>query len=295
MKTYDIGDVAVLDAEWKDDTGAYADPSVVTLSVTLPDGTVLAYIFGVDVELICDEQGKYHVDLPITLPGFYQYHFSSENPVTPGVQSTLQAGADEWLYGIDRSIELTTLSHCKDWAEVKTDGDDRMIQVCIAAFGRYALSRTGRDTLSQKRDFTEVYDGNGSAKMLLRNYPIVAVSSVMINGAAAIIAPGYGVSGISIIEKAKGIGFGFGSPGSFYEGIANIQVIYRAGYDYVPEDLEQAACEAVAINYKRKAHLDLKSHSISIQGGAGTTAYQSWALTPQIENVLNNYTRRWMV
>lgn len=294
MKTYDIGDVAVLEAEWKDVNGEYADPDVVAFSATLPDGTALAYVYGVDAELVYDDVGKYHVDLPITLPGFYQYHFSSENPATPGVESTLQAGADEWLYGIDRSIELTTLSHVKDWAEVKTDGDDRMIQLCIAAFGRYALIRTGRDTLSQKLSFTEVYDGNDSQVLMLKNYPVSSVSSVKINNVAMVISGGYGTPGIIISNGRRAISFSYDSYYKFYSGIGNVQVVYTAGYDYVPEDLEQAACEAVATNYKRRAWTDMQSKSISAQGATGTTTYRAWKFTPNIEAVLSSYERKWM-
>ena len=193
------------------------------------------------------------------------------------------------------AIDLTTLQAVKDWAEVKGAGDDAIIQAAITGFSKYVQVRTGRDALASIQGFVDVYDGNGSQRMLLRNYPITELTSVMVDGATADIAASYGIAGVAIIEKAQGIGFVFGSSGRFGSGFGNIQVAYSAGYSEVPADLEIAAREAVATNYKRRAWADMKSKSVSIQGGTGTTTYQSWMLTPQIEAIIDSYTRRWSV
>lgn len=192
-------------------------------------------------------------------------------------------------------IDLTTLEAVKAWGEIKGTSEDSVIQAAITGFSKHIHLRTGRDALKSIEDFTEVYDGNGSPRMLLRNYPIVSVTSVLVDGSPAAIAPGYGVAGVTIIEEKKGIGFGFGSSGRFTQGIANIQVIYQAGYDGVPVDLELAVREAVATNYKRRAWADLKSKSIAVQGTTGTTTYRDWKLTPQIEAIIDDYTRLWSV
>jgi hypothetical protein len=300
MKTYDIGDTAIMTGEWKDVDGVYYDPASVSFSLVTPSGTVILYVYGTDVELQKSEVGKYYVSYVIDEVGFYRYRFSSGE----GEESA----ANEWLYGIDSDTELTTLSHVKDWAEVSADKheQDPAIQLCINAFSRYVLNRTSRATLGPYKTLTEIYNGNNAQTLFLKNFPIKELLSVMVNGASIPISSGYGVGGVVITgpyQNAIAIITSFTSGvltddgmtrgyNLFIRGINNVQVQYTAGYGYVPEDLEQAVCEAVSTNYKRKAWQDLASKSLSAQGGTGTTSYRDWHLSPGIERVIDIYSRK---
>ena len=304
MQTYDIGDVAVLKGAWKDETGVYADPTYVTFSANFPDGSTVAYVYGTDLEVVKDDMGQYHVNLPVLIPGFYQYHFSSQNPDGTVDESLLQAAADEWLYGIDKSIELSTLSHVKDFSETKGTTDDQVIQLCLVALSRYIYNRVGRTTLGTIVTVSQIYNGSGSNVLFLRDWPVKTLTSVFINGISMPLSTGYGVGGVAvdgtrqdrlvIASPMSGsmIPYLSTSPGRFVHGIRNVQVNMIVGYGCVPEDLEQAVCEGVSLNYKRKQWQDMKSQSTSTAGSTGTTTFRDWHLTPGIERVIQDYSRK---
>jgi hypothetical protein len=207
-------------------------------------------------------------------------------------------------------IDLTTLPAVKSLAEVQGSADDVEIQGLITGFSRYILTRTGRDSLNSAPSYVEVYDGNGSFRMFLRNSPILTITSLMVNGVEQAASPGYGrggyfieQSGRSIAIRPGGSGTVFltnsypsgGLPFSFVKGIGNIQVSYTAGYTVVPADLE-FTCRTVCATYtKRKAWLDLKSKSLSAQGGVGTTSYRDWEMAPHDDRVILSYQRWAMV
>ncbi len=197
-----------------------------------------------------------------------------------------------YLYSAPDDKDLTTLANVKGRAEVKSNTEDSEIQRLITAFSQHVYVRTGRRALNQVTDFLEAYDGNGARELRLLDSPITALRSVKINNVSQTISTSYGIPGLAITGNGKYIGFVHGAFGRFVKGIQTIQVDYSAGYDGVPADLEDACCEAVAIAVKRKAWLDLKSKSISVQGGAGTTSYRDWELPPHVERVLDSYTRK---
>ena len=298
MQAYNVNEVAVLPCKCKDVGGAYVDPIVLVFNLTKPDGTFITYTYGTDLELIKDSVGNYHVDLTMDSVGFFRYKYV---PTGGGALPI----AEDWVYGIDESINLTTLAHVKSWAEANSDDDDFIIQLCIAAFSKMALNRTGRDTLSTIKQFTEVKDGNGSMLLFLRNYPIAALTSVQVNSINVAISTGYGVAGVAVhgdrrnsIVVQKNM-LGFATLPSFYgtyfpyfcHGFNNVQVIYTAGYGCVPVDLEQCATEVVSVNYKRKAWQDLKSKALTAQG-SGTTSYRDWEMSPGQERVIDDYKRK---
>lgn len=59
----DIGDRVRIAVAFRDSSGFFGDPTTITYrnkNITL--GTVTEYIFGVNVELVKDSTGNYHVD-----------------------------------------------------------------------------------------------------------------------------------------------------------------------------------------------------------------------------------------
>jgi len=278
-------------------------------------------------------------------------------------------------------IDLTTLDDVKSYGEIASNKDDDLIQAAITAFSQFVLNKTGRETLSGVQTFTEVYDGNGSGKMMLRNSPIISISSLLIDGAPVQASSGYGSAGYYIEQTKRSIAIRNGSAGSFSstyypgtfglpfyfrKGAGNIQIIYLAGFastatneqdtitaqtitlqeqgwaqdlgvvfypsliplapvasnpaagqysvlnglyafntadngkvvavSYLyaggaPPDLEFAARQAVAINYKRKSYRDHASKSMSAGGGTGTTSYRDWKYPPEVAEVIQNYRR----
>lgn len=76
MSDYDTGDVARLEATFRDATGALADTTVV-LTVKKPDGTTSTPAVGSPVST-----GLYRVDVAIDQPGVWVYRFAGTGAVT---------------------------------------------------------------------------------------------------------------------------------------------------------------------------------------------------------------------
>jgi len=203
-------------------------------------------------------------------------------------------------------IDLTTLAAVKAMAEVSSTKEDSELQDLITSFSRFAMNYTGCRVLNRVLVITDddPYSGKGGTTLFLRQYPLVSIQAVIVNGQQLPISTGRTSGGVAILDREKsGItirrpmggmneSFGLGLQGCFAMGNANIYVDYTAGNNGTPPDLEMAARTECAIAYKRKLAMDLKSKSLSVQGGAGTTSYRDWDVTPRTQKILNFYTRK---
>lgn len=160
-------------------------------------------------------------------------------------------------------IDLTTVAAVNAILQQGADVDATLIQTEVTAYSQNILTRTGRSFLSGVRLYSERYNGNGSQELPVRNYPILAISSVMVNGIAVPASPDYIQSGyvidtegsicnIAIVSNGAGFSDGYPeerwgvrpggwgaygnapplgqSPYRFVQGIQNVAVAYTAGY-----------------------------------------------------------------
>lgn len=159
-------------------------------------------------------------------------------------------------------IDLTTVALVNAILNQGSDTDSTNIQNWITSYSKSILTRTGRRFLSGVRNYSERYNGSGSQEQALRNYPILAVSSLTINGIAIPAwsetqPSGYVIdtegSQAFIALAANQQGFGWAadsdrwaphsdwgsygnapplgsSPWRFVQGIQNVAVSYTAGY-----------------------------------------------------------------
>jgi signal peptidase I len=81
---YDVGDVVRVNVNFKGDTGPDVDPSVVTLSIWHPDGSITDHVYGTDPGVIKDNVGDYHYDILIVAEGLHQYRWVGSGAVAPG-------------------------------------------------------------------------------------------------------------------------------------------------------------------------------------------------------------------
>lgn len=127
---------------------------------------------------------------------------------------------------------LTTLAAVKEWLDITTDEADAGLIRLINAASQYALDYMGRDTFALTT-YTQNGKGNGKSSMLLRNWPVVGVTSMGVQG-TAIGAAVIGASGL------PGVGYVISDPRnaqqalelfghSFYYG-AYVSITYQAGY-----------------------------------------------------------------
>lgn len=208
------------------------------------------------------------------------------------------------------AIDLTTISivHKLLRVPLTNDTDDDLIQLCITAASQEWIWRTARGPEGEVATespfvapvaYTEVRDGNGSYRLILRNWPITSVESLLVSGQPFSQSTGFGSRGWVIDGSKKSIVIRTGgsqstlgrASGGFDEGIQNVEVQYHAGFTGVPLDIQKACTHMVAINYKRTEWLDMASKSMSAGGSTGTTSYRSWELPPEILRVMHHYTR----
>ena len=226
------------------------------------------------------------------------------------------------MSGTDNSsaIDLTNLEDVKSWLTIGQDNtsDDGVIQDCITALSVYVLRATGRGPMNgsiptvspfvQPVAYDEWYDGSGTERQKLRNWPATAVASLTINGVAvqqstSFNSPGWLIDGDGKFLVLRGGAYpnvtrgnwsgswGRGSNLScgFTAGTQNVEIVYTAGFAGVPLDLQMMARKVVALNYKRASWIGARSRALA--GGAGTIFYTSWEMDLQDRAVLDYYKR----
>lgn len=129
---------------------------------------------------------------------------------------------------------LTTLQAVKDWLSITTDASDAQLVRVIDAASQFALNYTNRDSF-QAQSFTQNFKGNGKQSMLLRNWPVISVSSVGIRGTlvpastlgqGGMPSDGYRLNDARQAPQSVEL---YGSYAFWYQ--VPCQVIYRAGFE----------------------------------------------------------------
>ena len=225
-------------------------------------------------------------------------------------------------------IDITTLAAVRLWAGIKTGtvapDEDQIIQDAITAFSAYVLHITGRGTADGSLPaaspfvypvaYDEFYDGSGTMRQPIRNWPIISASVVNVDGQAIPQSTSINVWGWVIDQDRRfislrggysptvatfqnyryqggryGYGAGVQGPG-FSAGIQNVEISYLAGFFGVPYDLEMAARKTVALNYKRRGWIGQRAQAMA--AGAGTVSYDTWEMDKQSERDILYYQRR---
>ena len=173
---------------------------------------------------------------------------------------------------------LTTLQDVKDWLGLSSTADDALLARLIASASRFIESWVGRTITSVT--YTETFNGDGHARLVLPNYPVTAVSSVTIDGspipAAAPAAPnGYLFDALVLYLNGY----------AFARGVQNVTVVYTAGYASVPPDLAQACIELVALRYKERDRVGQGSKSV----GGETITFTVAEMTESVRATLSRY------
>lgn len=135
--------------------------------------------------------------------------------------------------------------------------------------------------LSRKIESTahvEIRDGNGGRSMMLKQYPVTAVSAVTVDGQPIPQSSGFGASGWRLANRSLVLD-GY----SFAHGDANVQIEYTAGYATVPPDIEQACIETILLALERRSHIDVSSKSLAGE----TISYITADLPPSARKALD--------
>ncbi len=164
---------------------------------------------------------------------------------------------------------LTTLAAVRDWLGIETTDSDTMLIRIIDAASQFTLNYLNRDSLAA-RDFTQNFKGNGKDTMLLRNWPVISVASVGVNG-SVIVASTRGQAGLPSSgwllsdprDAPQSIDlYGFG----FYYRTA-CQVVYRSGYETSQEWLIAESGDPAVYTFAPNASGQwIKDEGVTIDG-----------------------------
>lgn len=171
---------------------------------------------------------------------------------------------------------------------------DNLLSRLISAVSASVQSWLGRTIASAT--YTETRNGNNSDRMPLMNFPVLSVTSLVINGQTIPQRPPLGSGYTATITGMLPLGWvndqymiyvDSGQPGcaGFPKGIQNVVITYSAGYASTPLDVEQAVIDIIGDLMKYMQRIGKTSQGIEGQ----TTAFVNTAMPVRAQQALFQY------
>ena len=181
--------------------------------------------------------------------------------------------------------DLCTVNELAAWLPNYNHNDDVNLQNLITYGSLQILTYLNRSHLlaSAIGALNEVYDGNDSDRLLPHYFPIISVTSVIVDGVS--IAPSTQPSVAGFLWDSRRVLL---RAYTFTRGVQNVQIAYSAGYSSVPLDLKQAGIEALALAYRQRTHIGEKSNSM---GGQVTLGFDMSDVPERSLAVFSQYRR----
>ena len=178
------------------------------------------------------------------------------------------------------AMPLATVEQVKGYLAIGSVVDDALLARMLEAASGFIQTWINR-TL-ERQSYSAQLDGNGSDTLVLRNFPIVSVSELRIQG--ALIAPAASDSAIGYWhDETRLLLRGLVFP----RGRGNVRVNYVAGFEAPPPELTQACIELVSLRYREKDRIGLVSKGLAGE----TTAYSLKDMPESVRTLLNQYRR----
>jgi hypothetical protein len=96
MNIYDVGDVARIAAAFTTAAGAATDPATVTFKYRSPTGSSASLVYGVDVSVVKDSTGNYHLDITLNAAGDWAYRVVSTGSGAAASEGKLRVADSEF-------------------------------------------------------------------------------------------------------------------------------------------------------------------------------------------------------
>lgn len=231
--TYDLGDVVPLGITITDSTGANANASAVTCTITLPDGTTSTG------SVTNPSTGQYNCDFTPSQTGRHAVRWlaTGTNASAYTDEFTVRDFADLGLLGLDEvkshlniSLTDTTLDE-----ELR-----RFIDAATDLAEQYLGQILGRRTFTN-----ELYDG-GTEFIRIRNPKVISITSVTENG-ATVSSSNYVLdyTGQRLYRIGSGTLYATNSYGYWTAGMNNVSITYVAGFVNPPMAAKQGVLEII--------------------------------------------------
>ncbi len=192
---------------------------------------------------------------------------------------------------VDATVSLISLDAVKEYLKITADTEDAVLERMIDQVSSWANDVTGRHI--KERTITEYCDGDGSAELILGSYPVQQIISLhddpnrVFDGSSQIDVPRD-----VVLNSASGVIRLWNQRSAFTKGVANIRVIYRAGYPEVavPHDIRLAVLKTIAHQY-RHGYADGKVNIVTDTIGDRTLTFSQEPLPVDAREILKTYRR----
>lgn len=186
---------------------------------------------------------------------------------------------------LDTANALVSLAEAKTFLKISASSEDSVIEDFINRASIWANDYTGRRLKS--RSNSDVYDGDGSDLLLLRDYPLVSIGDLRIDDGSHEGAPPQTTSDDYTLNLPSGL-IKLKNGVLFVKGFQNVDITYTAGYTTAPETVKEAVLLYVGHLYRRQ-YADQKFGVQSETVGDRTTTYGSDDIIPKAKSLLNPY------
>lgn len=177
--------------------------------------------------------------------------------------------------------DFCTITDVKEWLGIPASNinSDPLLSTLISSASSYIENWTNR-TFSQTTA-TVTVNGNGSALMLVKDYPITAISSVMIDNVAIPLSDGSTYGYLFDDETIYLIGY------KFTKGFQNVKIGMTYGFATIPTDLKQVCVELVGSKFKEKERIGVSSKTLAGE----VITFDIKDIKEHNKSILNNYNR----
>src|SRR4051794_13344287 len=100
----------------------------------------------------------------------------------------------QWKPSPSVQNNLTSLANVRAWLGATTPDDNALLTRLIGSASRAIHTYLQRPSLFQ-HTFSDVYDGSGSRRQVLRQWPVLSVSSLTVGTQTVAASAGYGDPG----------------------------------------------------------------------------------------------------
>lgn len=192
---------------------------------------------------------------------------------------------------VDAAISLASLDDVKEYLKIPGDTEDAILERLVDQVSSWANLITGRHI--KERTLTEYFDGDGSSELILGSYPVQQIISLhddpirVFDGASQI-----DLASDIVLDAASGVIRLWNKRSAFKRGLANVRVVYRAGYPEtaVPQDIRMAVLKTIAHQY-RHGYVDGKVNIVTDTTGDRTLTFNQDPLPPDAKKILESYRR----
>lgn len=179
---------------------------------------------------------------------------------------------------------ITSLDKVKLYLGISGTASDAILNDCVAAADAFVLSYIDADNVLET-DYVERYNGTGSNMLTPDHSPIVAITSLKINGRTIPASTPNNASGYFFDRDVIVL-----SGDRFDRGQRNVELSYRAGLAAIPVDMAQAATYIASQMYNRRSRVGVSSKTI----GQESITYSPNDMDASSKTVLNHYKKRWL-